>query len=86
MAAVAELRALAGDRLAQSEQLIPAVAAERLPALLPAAVAPLYLGAVGHPGYDPFRTAIDVPQWRRQWALWRTALRWSYRSRARVTS
>jgi 15-cis-phytoene synthase len=25
-------------------------------------------------GYDPFK-ALDVPQWRRQWALWRAAKR-----------
>ena len=29
------------------------------------------------PGYDPFKTALEVPQWRRQWALWRAARRWS---------
>jgi phytoene synthase len=23
--------------------------------------------------YDPFATAVDPPQWRRQWALWRAA-------------
>jgi 15-cis-phytoene synthase len=23
------------------------------------------------PGYDPFRTPLDLPQWRAQWALWR---------------
>ena len=29
------------------------------------------------PDYDPFRTAVEVPQWRRQWALWRAARRYS---------
>jgi phytoene synthase len=29
------------------------------------------------PDYDPFKTAVEVPQWRRQWALWRAARRWS---------
>jgi hypothetical protein len=24
---------------------------------------------------DPF-AAVEVPQWRRQWALWRTARKW----------
>ena len=86
VAALAELRVLAREHLAQVEQLIPAVPAERLPALLPAAPAPVYLAVVGRRGYDPFRTATEVPQWRRQWALWRTAMRWSYRTRARITS
>jgi phytoene synthase len=28
------------------------------------------------PGYDPFKTVIQLPQWRRQWRLWVAARRW----------
>jgi len=27
------------------------------------------------PGYDPFTTVVDVPQWRKLWTLWRAARR-----------
>jgi 15-cis-phytoene synthase len=81
LAAFAEMRELAGNRLAQLERLIADVPSEAVPALLPAASIPLYLGRMERSGYDPFKTRIDVPQWRRQWALWLTALRWSYRKR-----
>jgi phytoene synthase len=50
-------------------------ASTAVPAILPIALVPLYLGRMERPGYDPFRTAIEVPQWRRQWALWRAARR-----------
>jgi phytoene synthase len=46
-----------------------------LPSILPVALVPLYLERMERAGYDPFRTAIEVPQWRRQWALWRAARR-----------
>ena len=44
-------------------------------AFLPLSLVPGYLAAMERLGYDPFRTAIDVPQWQRQWMLWRAALR-----------
>jgi phytoene synthase len=56
-------RALLGDRPAPSI------------ALLPLAVVPLYLRRMTRAGYDPLRSAPDVAQWRRQWALWRAARR-----------
>jgi phytoene synthase len=30
-----------------------------------------YLGLMERTGYEPFRDAVELPQWRRQWALWR---------------
>lgn len=42
-------------------------------ALLPAAVVPLYLDRMERKDYDPFRTDVEPPQWRRQWRLWRAA-------------
>jgi phytoene synthase len=44
-----------------------------LPAFLPATLAEAYLDRMEQSGYDPFRTRIEVPQWRRQWRLWRAA-------------
>jgi phytoene synthase len=57
------------------EQARPLVAAAE-PALTPAwltvALVPLYLRALQKTEHEPF-TVVDVPQWRRQWALWRAA-------------
>ena len=50
-----------------------------MPAFLPVALVPGYLAAMERPGYDPFKTAVEVPQWRRQWVLWRAARRYSRR-------
>jgi 15-cis-phytoene synthase len=50
------------------EEAPPGVAA----AWLPAALIPAYLRAIDREARDPFRS-IDVPQWRRQWILWRAA-------------
>jgi phytoene synthase len=44
-------------------------------ALLPAALAPLYLKRLTRPGFDPFRDVSDVAQFRRQWTLLRASLR-----------
>ncbi|HUO55213.1 MAG TPA: phytoene/squalene synthase family protein [Rhodoblastus sp.] len=72
--ALAEMRALARDNLAKAKQGVlsqpnPAREAFRLLAL-PA----LYLHEMERPDYDPYETLIDVPLWRRQWALWRNKL------------
>jgi 15-cis-phytoene synthase len=74
-AALAELRALARRHLAAFDAALPAVPAEATPALLPVTLARLYLDRMERAGYDPFRTAVEVPQWRRQWVLWRSARR-----------
>ncbi|HEY2070868.1 MAG TPA: phytoene/squalene synthase family protein [Rhizomicrobium sp.] len=46
-----------------------------LAAFLPAATAPLYMRIATAPDFDPFRTAIDVPMYRRQLAMLRANLR-----------
>jgi len=43
-----------------------------LQVLLPVALVPLYLRALRRGEREPFRP-VEVPQWRRQWVLWRTA-------------
>jgi phytoene synthase len=75
--ALAELRGEARRHLVACESALPGAPAPALPALLTVALVPGYLAVMDQPGYDPFRTAVDVPQWRRQWALWRAARRYA---------
>ncbi len=44
-------------------------------ACLPAFLCEPYLRRMETPGLDPFATPITLPQWRRQWILWRAARR-----------
>jgi phytoene synthase len=69
-AALADMRAVAADHLARAHELSNSLPAATRPAFLPLAVLPLYLAAPDGRGYDPF-TVTEVPQWRRQWRLWR---------------
>ena len=48
-----------------------------MPAFLPPALVPRYLAVMDRADYDPFRTAVEIPQWRRQWTLWRAARRYA---------
>jgi len=59
------------------EALLPQLPVATMPAFLPAALVPSYLSVMEQPDYDPFRSDPSVPQWRRQWVLWRAARRWS---------
>ncbi len=72
-AALAKLRALARQNLAALAADPVARAGEAAPAFLPAALCELYLRQMEKPGYDPLVTPAEVPQWRRQWRLWRAA-------------
>ena len=76
-AALAELRNEARLHVAAFESALPQLPSAAMPAFLPAALVPGYLAIMERPGYDPFRSAVEVPQWRRQWALWRAARRYS---------
>lgn len=73
-AALAELRALARQRLAQAQETLSDVAPVARAAFLPIAPVGLNLNALDRPRmlYEP---APSVPQWRRQWAIWRMARR-----------
>jgi 15-cis-phytoene synthase len=73
-AALAELRALARRHLETFEAALPTAPAAAMPALLPVTLARGYLDSMER-DYDPFRTVVEVPQWRRQWVLWRAARR-----------
>jgi len=73
--AFAELRVFArtnfDDFAARRAALPPAV----VPAFLSVALVPAYLDRTERRDYEPFTTPVDVPQWRRQWLLWRAARR-----------
>jgi phytoene synthase len=77
LGALGVLRGRAREQLEAFEALLTRVPAAAMPAFLPVALVPGYLAAMERPDYDPFRTAVDVPQWRRQWTLWRAARRYS---------
>ncbi len=79
LAALAGMREQARRHMRAADAPDALVSPSALPAILPVALVPLYLDRMERPGYDPFRTAIEVPQWRRQWALWRAARRLSRR-------
>jgi phytoene synthase len=76
LVALAEKRGLAREHVRAFKNLVSAVPAAGVPAFLPAAVIPLYLDRMEAKSYQPFHTAIEVPQWRRQWVLWRAARTW----------
>ena len=72
-AALAEMRGYARQQLdlfAARRGSLPSAAA---PAFLPVALVPAHLGRMERRDYDPFKTPVEVPQWRRQWLLWRAA-------------
>ncbi len=70
LAALAETRALVRQNLTKAGEAFAVLPkAERL-AFRPLALVSLDLGAMDRPDYDPFQPA-EIPQWRRQWALWR---------------
>ena len=71
LAALADLRAVARRHLSLAKILSAAVPAEGSPAFRPLALVEPYLREMERAGYDPFRTAVELPQWRRVWALWR---------------
>jgi 15-cis-phytoene synthase len=74
--ALALLRGRAREHVAAFER--PELPAAAIPALLPGALVPGYLAVMERPDYDPFRTAVELPQWRRQWTLWRAARRYAH--------
>ena len=75
--ALGALRGEARRHLTVFEAQLPTMPPASIPAFLTIALMPGYLSAMERPGYDPFRTAVEVAQWRRQWALWRAARRYS---------
>jgi phytoene synthase len=72
--ALAEMRLHIRKHLAAAGDLLRTAPEAVLPAFLPVALVPPLLRWMDRSGYDPF-APVDVPQWRRQWALWRAARR-----------
>lgn len=70
-AALAQLRAMARDHARKAQAEMGLNRALIAPAFLGLPVAELYLRAMDTSGYLPFDTFVNVPQWRRQWAMWR---------------
>ncbi len=77
VSALGILRNRARESLAAFERLVPQLPVATVPAFLPVTLVPGYLSAMEQRGYDPFKTIVEVPQWRRQWALWRAARKYS---------
>jgi 15-cis-phytoene synthase len=71
-AALAELRLRARQHLTAARDLVGAAPEAIMPALLPVAPAVRLLARMERRNYQPFQP-IDLPQWRRQWLLWRAA-------------
>jgi phytoene synthase len=72
IAALSSLRELAAQRYEEARAATSETAPTVIAAWLPVALMPLYLRALQRGEQEPFRP-VEVPQWRRQWVLWRTA-------------
>ena len=76
LAALADTRAVARAHLGIFYATLPGLPEKCRPAFLPASLCEPYLRLMEKPGYEPFKTVAELPQWRRQWILWRAARRW----------
>jgi 15-cis-phytoene synthase len=74
-AALAELRGFAREHFDLFVARRPSLPRAVAPAFLPVALVPAYLARMERRDYDPFTTPVEIPQWRRQWLLWRAARR-----------
>jgi phytoene synthase len=75
-AALREMRDLARFHLAEARTALTRLPKAVAPAFLPAELALEYLDQMEKPDYDPFRTRIEIPRWKKPWLLWRAARRW----------
>jgi phytoene synthase len=69
--ALTDLRGIARRHLEQARALRSTVPAEVRPAFLPLGLVEPYLRVMERGDYDPFQTLVELPRWRRVWALWR---------------
>lgn len=72
---IAALRALAERHYAAGLAQIDQVPASIRPVYLPVMLVPAYLSQLGRADYDPYRSIVELPQWRKQWLLWRASRR-----------
>jgi phytoene synthase len=73
-AAFAEMRQHARQHLAELDEWRSLVPPEASPAFLPVALVHGLLASMERARYDPFKV-VELPQWRRQWTMWRAARR-----------
>jgi phytoene synthase len=73
-AALADLRAHAQSAFAAFRRSATELPEQSAPAFLAVAVVPEWLTRLERSA-DPFGT-VDLPQWRRQWIIWRASRRW----------
>jgi phytoene synthase len=71
-AALAEMRLRARWHLDAAHDFVAAAPAAIIPAVLPIVLVRPLLQRMERRDYDPF-VLVEVPQWRRQWSLWRAA-------------
>ncbi len=76
LAALGELLARTRAHLDIFYAMLPGLPQKSRPAFLPICLCEPYLRLMEKPGYDPFKTVTLLPQWRRQWSLWRASRRW----------
>jgi phytoene synthase len=74
LASLADLRAIARRHLEQTRTLGPTITRAALPGFRPVALVEPYLAQMERRNYDPFTSVIELPSWRRVWALWRGPL------------
>ena len=72
-AALADIHEHARHHLDRMRSGIADLSNQLVPALLPVTLVPGYLARMERGDYDPFRTRLEIPQWRKQWRLWRAA-------------
>jgi len=70
-----ELRDRARAHMEQLRGLLPDVTGDAWPAFLTLALVPLRLAKLDAAEVARGAPQADIPQWRRQWALWRAARR-----------
>jgi phytoene synthase len=73
--ALTTMREKAWEHFAEVDRLLSALPRSVQVAFLPLALVNAYLSQMERSGYDPFTTPVEIPQWRRQWMLWRAARR-----------
>jgi 15-cis-phytoene synthase len=73
--ALADVAVLAQRHLEATRKLAPELDAAIVPAFLPVALVSPYLKRLNSRDYDPYRSRIDLPAWRKIWVLWRQSRR-----------
>jgi phytoene synthase len=76
-AVFADLRALTRSHLDPFYGELTSVPDELRPALLVTSLCEPYLRLMEKSCSAPLKTIVELPQWKRQWILWRASRRWS---------